>query len=114
MINTIDVVLAIFGAMLFSSGLSGRINPDNFPDLIKGKATSSPIIPGLDNWNGTVPGLIFAGAVLIIFEIPISSNIFKNVKKYVKPFFIGGLIFAIGASNLSVQTKKKSSDDSED
>jgi len=101
-----NIALTTGGAFLFSTGLSSRIVTDNFPDLINGDINRDPIIPGLKGKNGTIPGLILSGPILLASIIPINNKNVKNIQKIIKPFALGGWTFAVGASNLSNMSRK--------
>ena len=99
----LDLFLITTASYVFSSGLSKRIDLNNLPDLIKGKDTNSPIIPGFNNKNGTIPGLIVAGSVLLLTESAIITN--DEVRNNIKYAALGGWAFAVGATNLTLQSR---------
>ena len=100
----LDIFLITSASYVFSSGLSKRIELNDLPDLINGKDTNSPIIPGFNNKNGTIPGLVMAGSILLLTESSIIKK--KKVRDNIKYAALGGWAFAVGATNLTYQKEK--------
>ena len=100
----LDIFLITSASYVFSSGLSKRIELNNLPDLINGKYTNSPIIPGFNNKNGTIPGLVLTGSILLLTESTIIKN--NKARDNIKYAALGGWAFAVGATNLTYQSSK--------
>lgn len=88
-----NILFIFFGAFLFSSGLSFRLPKHSVPKEILER-------------NGTRPGLIL-GTVLVLlgcFTLYFSQNkILSSIAYILTSIGIGGLSFAIGATNLAIK-----------
>ena len=101
------LLIKILGSIFFSTGLSSRIELDKLPDLYNGKdgpgITGNPDIP-----NGTFPGLILASSIIVINNLIRSEKkTVKLIQKLTNSFAVGGLIFAVGATNLDIIKKRQ-------
>lgn len=85
------LLLAVGGALIFSTGLSMRIDLDSLPDLWRGRRASNEFP------NGTAPGFLLATPILLA-SLPTYPG--SDLLFYVAA---GGLVFATGATNLTLR-----------
>ena len=95
-----NILFNLLGAYIFSSGLSDRIELEKLPDLFNGK--DGPGLTGNgDIPNGTPLGLVLASTILLLNNI-IRPNIriIRLIQTIINSIAVGGLNFAVGATNL--------------